>query len=181
MQRAIVAPVDLADTALDELKEWLAITTAREDTALLALLQAGLETCEAFTRQAPIETEFEEILPGITGWQTLSTQPVRAITGLAEIGDDGTRTALPVESYLLDLHFDGTGRIRMTTAVLANRLAVRFTAGIAADWDGLPAALRHGIIRLAAHNFRQRENSEDNNPPAAITALWQPWRRMRLV
>lgn len=181
MQRTIVAPVDLADTALDELKDWLAITTAREDTALLALLHASLGTCEAFIRQAPIETEFEEILPRMNSWQTLSTQPVRAITGLAALGDDGTRAALPVESYLIDLSFDGTGRIRITNQIAEKRLAVRFTAGIAADWESLPAALRHGVIRLAAHNFRQRENSEDNHPPAAITALWQPWRRMRLA
>lgn len=181
MQRTIVAPVDLADTALDELKEWLAITTPREDAALVALLQASLETCEAFIRQAPIETEFEETLPRLNDWQALSTQPVRAITAVAAIGDDGARAALPVESYLIDLSFHGMGRIRIIGQVAQKRLAVRFTAGIAADWDSLPAALRHGIIRLAAHNFRQRENSEDNNPPAAITALWQPWRRMRLA
>ncbi len=181
MQRAIVAPVDLASTALGELKDWLAITTTREDAALLALLEASLETCEAFTRQAPIETQFEEILPRTSNWQELVTRPVRAITGVEGIAQDGGRTALEVDSYMLDLSFDGVGRIRLTTPADIRRIAVRFTAGIAADWDSLPGGVRHGLIRLAAHNFRQRETGEDAHPPAAITALWQPWRQMRLA
>ena len=181
MQRAIVTPADLAGTALGELKDWLAITSTREDAALLALLQASLETCEAFTRQVPVETEFEEMLPRSSGWQVLATRPVSAITGVEAVAEDGTRAVLAADSYLLDLGFDGVGRIRFTGFVDAKRLAVRFAAGIATDWESLPAGLRHGMIRLAAHNFRQRERAEESHPPAAITALWQPWREMRLA
>ncbi len=181
MQRAIVAPVDLASTALGELKDWLAITTTREDSALLALLEASLEMCEAFIRQAPIESGFEEVLPSMSGWQVLTTRPVRTITAVDAIDAGNLRLPLASDSYLLDLGADGTGRVRLTVPVDARRIAVRFSAGIAADWDTLPGALRHGIIRLAAHNFRERETSSASQPPAAITALWRPWRQMRLT
>ena len=60
----------------------------------------------------------------------------------------------------------------------ADRVEVDLTAGIAADWTSLPDALRQGIVRLAAHLFVERENGVP--APAIVTALWRPWRRMRL-
>jgi hypothetical protein len=46
----------------------------------------------------------------------------------------------------------------------------------------LPAALRHGILRLAAHFYTHRasEGAPGGEPPAAVTALWRPYRRLRL-
>jgi uncharacterized phiE125 gp8 family phage protein len=65
---------------------------------------------------------------------------------------------------------------------VTGRLVVRFAAGMAVDWDTLPDGLRHGIVRLAAHLFRQRDANEVlPAPPAAVAALWSPWRRLRLL
>jgi uncharacterized phiE125 gp8 family phage protein len=65
---------------------------------------------------------------------------------------------------------------------IAGRVAVRFTAGLAPDWAALPEALRHGVLRLAAHQYRQREGDQQSAlPPAAVAALWRPWRRLRLA
>ncbi len=55
MKRIIVTPPALSSAALAELKRWLGITTAQDDTALTALLRAGLDMCEAFTGWMPIE------------------------------------------------------------------------------------------------------------------------------
>lgn len=182
MQRAIVAPAVLPDAALDELKDWLAITTTREDAALTALLRASLDTCEAFTRQAPLETLFEELHEASKNWQMLSTAPVRAITVVEAVADDGTRTALDAGDYLLDLTADGCGLVRLMANIDAGRIAVRFTAGLVPDWASLPEGLKHGVIRLAAHYHRARdEDVGAPQPPAAVAALWQGWRRMRLT
>jgi uncharacterized phiE125 gp8 family phage protein len=51
---------------------------------------------------------------------------------------------------------------------------------MATDPNGLPEALRHGIVRLAAHLYSHRDEAEQAGPPAAVTALWRPWRRLRL-
>jgi hypothetical protein len=43
----------------------------------------------------------------------------------------------------------------------------------------VPEPLRQGIVRLAAHLYAARGEVEAV-PPAAVAALWRPWRRVRL-
>jgi uncharacterized phiE125 gp8 family phage protein len=182
MRRAIVAPAILAGAALDELKAWLAITTASEDTLLTGLLRGAHELCEAFTGTMPLEALCEEVLPVCGVWQGLQARPVAAITGVEGIAPDGTRSALGSSDYLVDLDADGGGRVKVLRAGTAARVAVRFTAGLAADWSGLPDGLRQGVLRLAAAQYRERDtDGPPPVPPAAVAALWRPWRRMRLA
>lgn len=182
MNRVILTPAALPSSALAELKQWLGISTARDDMPLSALLASALDIFEAFTGQMPFAAQCEEVLPARAGWNTLSTRPVQAITALEGISAEGTRFALPNGSYEIDLGADGSGRVRLPRAESASRVAVRFTAGLAADWDSLPDAMRHGMIRLAAHQHREREgNGASPLPPASVCALWRPWRRMRLA
>ena len=93
---------DLSDAALDELKQWLAITTARDDALLLRLIEAAHDLC------------------------------------------------------------------------------LRFTGSEETAWQNIPQPLRHGIIRYAAHQYRERDAGSSDAPPAAVAALWGPYRRMRL-
>jgi uncharacterized phiE125 gp8 family phage protein len=182
MKRAIIVPAALAGAALDELKQWLGVTTPSEDAALRALLRASLETCEAFTGQMPLAAECEEVLCAHAHWQALTTRPVQAVTNAERLATDGSRIALIPDEYSVELEAGGRALIRVTQPFPAMRIAVRFTAGVATDWEGLPEGLRHGVLRLAAHHYRQRESDTTKaSPPAAIAALWQPWRRMRLA
>lgn len=182
MKRAIVTPPVLSPTALAELKLWLGITTSQDDAPLTALLRSALDTCEAFTGSMPIEAFCEELLPLSGDWQTLATRPVQAITAVQAIPASGARSDLPANAYAIELDADGGGRVMVTAPGSAARLAVRFTAGLAPSWETLPEALRHGILRLAAHQHRERETSGAGPiPPAAVAALWRPWRRMRLT
>jgi uncharacterized phiE125 gp8 family phage protein len=190
MQRTIVTPAVLAPAALAELKQWLGITTAADDAPLAALLAAALETCEGFTGAMPLEAVCEEVLPLChswpetwrTTWQHLATRPVQAITAVDGISAAGDRFALASDAYEAKLDADGGGRVRVTAPGDATRVAVRFTAGLAPDWDALPDGLRHGVMRLAAHQHRQREgDGAAPLPPAAVAALWRPWRRLRLA
>ena len=182
MNRAIITPAALSPAALDELKDWLAITTPREDAALVQLLRAALETCEAFTGQMPLAAQCEEMLPANTRWQTLATRPVQAISGIDGVHDSGARFIFEPASYSFDLTADGGGMVRLDHAGPTGRIAVRFTAGMAAEWADLPEGLRHGVIRLAAHHYRQRDlDAMQPVPPAAVAALWRPWRLMRVA
>lgn len=182
MKRIIIAAPALAPAAIAELKDWLGISTASEDAGLAALLRSALESCEAFTGTLPIESNCEELLPVASGWQRIEARPVHAITALDGIDAAGGRVTLSTSAYAIDLTADGTGLVRVLDPGLASRIAVRFAAGLATSWTGLPDGLRHGVIRLAAHQYRQRESGGmDAAPPAAVAALWRPWRQLRLT
>ena len=182
MTRAIIVPPMPSPEALGELKQWLALTGSREDAALERLIGAALELCEGFTGQLPLEATCEEVLGATAAWQPLATRPVHAILAVEGIPAEGARFALAADAYAIDLDPDGGARIRVTSPGIAGRIAVGFVAGLAPNWNGLPDSLRHGVIRLAAHQHRAREsNAADAVPPAAVTALWRPWRRMRLT
>jgi uncharacterized phiE125 gp8 family phage protein len=182
MKRAIVTPAVLAAGALSELKDWLGITTTGDDGQLSGLLRSALELCEDFTGTMPLQQVCEELLPACSGWQTLRTRPVQAITGADGWPAEGARFALPAADYAIELDADGGGRVLIGNPGAAGRIAVRFTAGLAPDWASLPEALRHGMLRLAAFQYRLREGDGPSQlPPAAVAALWRPWRRLRLA
>ena len=146
------------------------------------LLRAALDVCADFIGQVPLAATIEETLPLTGAWQELASRPVTAISSVEAIALDGTRTTLGLVGFDCEILADGTGRVRVYDNGSITRFAVRFTAGIAPDWDHLPEQLRHGIIRLAAHQYRARETSgAEPLPPASVAALWRPWRRLRLT
>lgn len=170
---AVVVPAE----ALAEAKGFLRIGHDGEDALVAALLGTAAELCEQFTGQVTIARAFEEILPAEARWQRLGRAPVRAIGAVAtEAGE-----ALPPAACALDIDAAGAGWVRVTDAGGARRVRVAFEAGLAADWAGLPEALRHGIVRLAAHLYAQRGGEGPEAPPAAVSALWRPWRRLSLA
>lgn len=181
MKRAILAAQPLAPAALAELKDWLAIGGPRDDAVLSAQLRAALDMCEAFTGSLPLAAQCEEVLPACREWQALQTRPVQAVTSVEGIPADGPRFALALPDYALELDADGGASVRVLNPGTATRIAVRFTAGLAADWSALPESLRQGVLRLAAHQYRQRDQAEALPvPPASVVALWRPWRRLRI-
>ncbi|HEY9554520.1 hypothetical protein [Allosphingosinicella sp.] len=88
--------------------------------------------------------------------------------------------ALAAETYAIDIDANGDSWVRVTQPLDAARVRVSYQAGLAADWVALPEALRQGVARLVAHLFTHHDAADGGGPPAAVTALWRPWRRMRL-
>ncbi len=182
MKRAIVVPAILPSIALDDLKSWLGITTSSDDAVLIALLHASLDLCEAFTGQMALEASCEEIINPSFDWQRIATRPVLALTGIEHLAVDGSRYPVPSQDYAFELDSDGSASVRLLRLGNSGRLAIRFSAGMTANWTHLPDGLRQGVLRLAAYHYRQRDEAGTRStPPAAIAALWQPWRRMRLL
>ena len=184
--RAIVGPAVLPAAALAELKAWLGVTTAQDDGQLSGLLDTAVEVCGDYTGTVPLACTCEEVLPALADWQALVTRPVTGLVSVAVLATDGTRSALAAGGWDWSLSAGGTGQVRLRAGVASfggtcGRIVVRVTAGLAAGWDALPEAIRHGLIRLAAHQYRARETvGALPLPPASAAALWRPWRRMRL-
>ncbi len=176
---ALVLPPEAAGAA----KGYLRVERGDEDGLIGGLTGAAAELCERFTGQALLARGFTETIPASRAWRRLSRSPVRAIVAVEALPGEGPAQALAVEGYALDIDADGDGWVRLAGPGDPPRIRVRYEAGLAASWADLPAALRHGIVRLAAHFYTSRTSEgrgEAAEPPAAVTALWRPFRRLRL-
>ena len=165
-------PPDVTAGAVAAVKAYLRIEDgaerADETDALTRAAESAVMLAEAYLGRVLIARDFEQVLGGDFcdggGWVTLAASPVSAVTGVP-VGD----------GYAVDLEEDGTARVR--TPAGSAKIAVSYRAGSAEDWAAVPGAVAQGIVMLAAHLFEDRS---DAVPPAAVAALWRPWRRMRL-
>lgn len=107
-------------------------------------------------------------------WQRLATVPVRAIISVSKNG-----VPLPLTAYSLDVDSNGAGWVRILDPAVRGNVEIAVTAGIASDRNGVPEPIRQGVLRLAAHLFASRDG-DSAGVPAAVTALWRPYRRMQL-
>ena len=167
--------------ALAELKAFLRISVSDEDALLAGLVRAAADLCEAFTGRALIDRAVEEMVAASTARTRLGLAPVRAIAGVAAIDDAGSAIVLAADAYAAEIDAGGEGWVRLLKTDDARRLRVGYRVGMAQDWNEVPEMLRHGIIRLAAHYYQRRGEAAEIEMPAAVTALWRPWRRLRLT
>ncbi|MEM8724555.1 MAG: hypothetical protein AAGE86_03440 [Pseudomonadota bacterium] len=181
MRRTIVQPADLSGPALAEFKDWLGISRPNEDAMLVDLLAASLATCEAFTGQAPLEQTIEERISVKQGRYRLSSRPARMLLNAELIDQVGTRSSLGGQGHGFDLDDEGVATADLKFDLEGQAVAVTLMVGVAPDWLSVPKALRQGIIRLAAYFYRDRDSERTMQPPASVTALWRPWRTMRLA
>ncbi len=181
MQRTIVQPADLSGAALTEFKDWLGISRSNEDELLVDLLAASLATCEAFTGLAPLEQTIEELVSVRQGQYCLNSRPARLLLKAELVSQTGTRTSLSGQGHGFELNHEGIAIADLKFDLDGRAVAVQLSVGIAEGWTSVPKALRQGIIRLAAHYYRDRDHERNSQPPASVTALWRPWRTMRLT
>jgi uncharacterized phiE125 gp8 family phage protein len=163
--------------SLGEVQAYLRLETGEEEALLAGLLRSATGLCEAFTGRVLIERGFAEMLGATGAWQRLSVTPVRAIESVERIAADGSAVALLPGEYDVDIDSRGDGWVRVPGE---GRVRVRGQAGMASEANGVPEPLRQGIVRLTAHLHSNRDGTS-GEPPAAVTALWRPYRRMRLA
>lgn len=169
----------LPASAAEEAKAYLRIVGDAEDALMERLMRSAAELCERFTGQVLVARSFTQVLKVDAAWTRLAATPVRAISGVEALPQGGSPHVLGAADYSIDIDGNGDGWVRLASAD-RKRLRVTFEVGVAAEWSGVPEALRQGALRLAAHLYTHRDAAHDAGPPAAVTALWRPWRRMRL-
>lgn len=172
-------PTPLAVT-MDEAKDALRMNAGHDDV-LSGMLRAATVICEQYTGLWLVARTVVETMPITGDWQRLSATPVQAITGAVGVPADGATFALPVQSHAMDIDSRADGWVRVTQPGSAGRVRVTYRAGMAETAGRTPDALRQGIILLAGHMMRDRDRDAPAQPPAAVAALWRPWRRMRLA
>jgi uncharacterized phiE125 gp8 family phage protein len=165
--------------SLSEAQAFVRVETGEEEAILAGLIRTASALCEAFLHQVVIARAFTEEVPLSGDWQRLRVAPVRSIEQVELITDDDTAVLLPPVAYAIDIDSSGDGWVRVTSASAGKRLRVAGIAGMAIDPNAVPEPIRQGVLRLVAYLFASRDGS-GGEPPAAVTALWRPYRRMRL-
>ncbi|WP_058753108.1 hypothetical protein [Sphingomonas sanguinis] len=147
-------PPSTVTAAAGAVRALLRLDDGNEAALVERVAGVALGLAESFCGQVLIQRAVEERVAGAVDWQALSAIPVVAILS----GAAG------------EIHRDGRGWVRTGESV-----TVRYRAGLAESWAGLPAEIAHGVAIMGAHLFDNRDAAAV--PPAAVAALW---RRMRL-
>lgn len=164
---------------LAEAQAYLRIDGGGEEAIVAGLIRSASALCEAFIGQVVVARDFTEEVPAVAVWQRLTLSPVRHIAAVETVAADGSAVALAASDFAVDIDAQGNGWVRATGVLPTLRLRVTATAGLASDRNAVPEPLRQGIVRLVGHLFASRDGA-GGEPPAAVTALWRPYRRMRL-
>ena len=168
----------VSTAAMDDARAFCRIDGDGEDAVLGALIAAGLEACEAYIGMPPVVRGYRERLAMSQRWTVLGRTPVRAITGVSAVEDGTTEAALAGTAYETEVDACDRGRVRVIVPPGAPGIEVAFTAGLAADWAVCPGSLRFGVLHWVAAGMAARD---DRELPERATALWRPYRAVRLA
>ncbi len=196
--------------SLSEAQAYVRIETGEEEALLAGLIRSASGLCEAFINQVVIARPFAVLVAPTGQWERLPIAPVQSISAVSAIDLNGAATPLASRSYQLDIDTVGDGWVRVVQpqylltslpipdnswegevdpadgsllaaqTVGAPRVQVSGMAGLADHENNVPEPIRQGVLRLVAHLFTARDG-DGGEPPAAVTALWRPYRRMRLA
>lgn len=172
-------PQAVVAAAADAVRAHLRGGASEADGLVERMAASAILLFEAFAGRVLIVRECRETLPSDARWRRMEATPVRSISSVEGLPAEGSAFAMPVGGYAVDLDAGGDGWVRVTLAGVAGRVRVTLTAGDCATWDDMPAPIAQGIVLLAAHMIEGRGVEEA--PPAAVSALWRPYRRMRLA
>lgn len=159
-----------------------------QDGVLRGFLRAAVSAIEARTGKILIARDFILSLPDWddAGGQPLPVAPVTAVTEVAVADAAAVQTVVPAAQYRLERDSQRP-RLRpaggcLPTVPTGGGVTVRFSAGMAADWDGLPADLGQAVMLLAAHYYEYRDDTAlgPGCMPFGVTSLIQRYRTVRL-
>lgn len=187
------SPVALAALPVEKFKAHLRLGTGfsdgdLQDAVLEGFLRAAIGAIEARTGKALIERAFTWKL---SAWrdqtgQSMPIAPVTGVTGVVMRAAGGGESDVDAAAYWLE---ESAVRpvLRPVGALLpaipaGGSLVVRFTAGMAEEWGGLPADLGQAVLLLAAHYHEYRHETAlgEGCMPFGVTSLIERYRSMRL-
>lgn len=175
-----LVPAGAVADAVASAKAYLRVERDDEDALIGELAASAIRLGEEFCGRMLIARGVEEIVPASGAWRRLAHGPVGAIFDVIGLPAEGASFPLPIDAYAIDIDANGDGWVRVSRPGAAGRIQVGYSAGIAADWAGLPEPVRQGVVRLVAHFHTHRDGDAAHEPPAAVAALWRPWRRVRV-
>ncbi len=181
MTMTLIQPAVLPATLLSELKAYLRIDTADDDALLSGLLRAALAQAEDFTGLVLLSSVWRENRVAL---QTiaLGKAPFISLVALTLLDPLGVTTAVALPTVQVSTDMNDEATVKLAVAPLPlSRITLDYIAGMASDWNGLAEALRLGIIRQAVHLYSHRDEPQTAGLALAASALWRPYKRLRLA
>ncbi|CUJ89157.1 Phage gp6-like head-tail connector protein [Ruegeria denitrificans] len=190
----LIEETAIADAALpvDQFKAHLRLGTgfaegSVQNEVLNGFLRAAIAAIEARTGKVLIEREFSWSL---SEWrdaagEVLPAAPVTAVDAVTVTNAAGVQSTIASGDYRLEQDSQRP-RLRPTGPTLPNvttagSVKITFTAGMSADWGGLPADLGQAVLLLAAHYYEYRDETAlgAGCMPFGVTSLIQRYRAVR--
>ena len=187
----LIEETAIADAALpvDQFKAHLRLGTGFaegnvQDEVLRGFLRAAIAAIEARTGKVLIQREFSWSLNGWrdTAGEVLPVAPVVSVAAVTLTDAAGTETVADSAAYRLERDTQRP-RLRPVGSCLpkvqtGGSVKIAFTAGMAADWGGLPADLGQAVLLLAAHYYEYRDETAlgAGCMPFGVTSLIQRYR-----
>lgn len=186
-----ITPVPDSALPLDAFKAHLRLGTGfghdrLQEPVLLAFLRASLAAIEGRIGKVLLMRDFEWRLTDWPDPLLLPVAPVSQVTLVALLDRTGAETVVPAATYALapDAHAPRLLALNGSWPRPASGggLRLRFTAGLAADWDALPADLAQAVFLLAAHYYEYRDDTSLHAGcmPFGVASLLDRHRPLRL-
>ena len=162
--------------------------TSLQDDLLAGFLRAAMAAIEARTGKILLERGFTLRINRWSDAQTppLPVAPVTQVTGMTLSDAAGDETTVAPIRWRLEPDMQRPC-LRAAGGVLpaipaGGQAVLRFRAGMAVDWAGLPADLAQAVLLLAAHfyEYRQETGLGSGCMPFGVTSLIARYRGMRL-
>ena len=187
MVAILTRPPQAEPVTRDEAKAHARIDGDAEDATVDALITAARVEVENRTGRALVSQGWRivrDVVPR-DGLVRLAPAPVASVDAVTVYAEDGTPSAVPVETYRVDTA-SSPGRLALrgcSTSRAMNGLEVDVTCGYGEPSD-VPAPLRQAVLMLVAYWFEQREAAAVGAVTGAVAsgvaALTAPYRMQRL-
>ncbi len=192
MGLSLVTPPALEPLTVPEVKTFLRIDSALEDTILTSLVKAAREEVEHFTRRALITQTWDYTIDAFPaeGYIKLPLPPLQSVTSLKFTDEDGVVSTVSASTYYVDTSGEPglialmsgeswpSDTLRATGAVTA-----RFVAGYGAAASDPPEAVRLAMYQLVSHWYENHEavlvGSIAKEMPLTCEYLLWPLRHLR--
>ena len=190
MTPILITPPAIEPVTLAEMKTWLRIDTADDDSAISALIVAARLTVESTVRRMLLNQSWRLVLDA---WPQdnivrVPLAPFQNVLAVRVYDATGTPQLLGPALWTLDANPEGA-RLLFTLAppppgrTIAG-IEIDLALGYGATPASVPEPMRQAIRMLAARWYENRgENPGDSGGthlPASVAALLAPFRRTRL-
>lgn len=160
-----------------------------QDALIISYLRAAMRAIEGRIGKAILQRRFLMVLQD---WRRLDEQPlpmapVSSVVSVVLRDLAGVATVVEPSRYRLaaDLQRPRLVSVGLLLPSVADegQIELVFDAGFGAEWNAVPDDLGQAVLLLAAEFYENRSDQSQraSGLPAAVQALIEPWRTVRLL